>query len=159
MTNMPSVTRQREIENVIEATRDDVGQGIVLEFKKGNYYLNKLTPVPHGTKYRVYCVELTKEWVKFFGGRVVERHTYKTKYGEKPVEREALGDNDREKWELSPFDNKPADPWQLQFLVPFEDIVTGDFCLGAASAVCLLGAEQQLAVVRIAWTRCRGNPP
>jgi hypothetical protein len=29
----------------------------------------------------------------------------------------------------------------------------------AAPAICLLGPEQQLAVVRIAWTRCRGNPP
>jgi hypothetical protein len=37
-------------------------------------------------------------------------------------------------------------------------LVTGDFRLGAASAVCLLGVEQQLAVVRITWTRCRGNP-
>lgn len=38
-------------------------------------------------------------------------------------------------------------------------LVTGDFRLCAASVVSLLGAEQQLAVVPIAWTRCRGNPP
>ena len=37
-------------------------------------------------------------------------------------------------------------------------LVTGDIRLPIAFAVCLLGAEQHLAVVRIAWTRCRGNP-
>jgi hypothetical protein len=46
---------------------------------------------------------------------------YRVSHGERPAEREELGDLDQTKWPLGLDGKTPADPWTLQYLMPLED--------------------------------------
>ena len=121
--NVPA-QRSTEAENILGAAREDAGFEKLLKFKKGEFLIGEEL-VPLGTEYIAHVVGWTKCWIKFVDGEVADRKPYRVAYGEQPPEREDLGDLDRDTWPDG-LDGKPADPWVLQYLVPLENLSSGE---------------------------------
>ena len=118
-----------EAENILGAAQEEAGFEKLLKFKKSEY-LTGDEVVSLGTEYIAHVVGWTKCWVKFVDGEVADRKTYRVAYGERPPEREALDDLDRDKWPEG-LDGSPADPWVYQYLLPLEHLASGEdrhFC-------------------------------
>jgi hypothetical protein len=119
MTTQEITTHDSEVENIRTAAQADAGFEKLLKFKKGEYFIGEVS-VPLGTKYVAHAVGWTKCWIKFVDGEVAERKTYRVALGEKPPERDELDDNNEADWPLG-LDDRPADPWVYQYLLPLED--------------------------------------
>jgi hypothetical protein len=117
-------THSSEIENIHTAAQEDAGFEELLKFKKGDYFIGEEL-IPLGTEYLAHAVGWTKIWIKFVDGERVDRRVYRVARGERPPEREDLDDLDKDKWPLG-LDEKPADPWVLQYLLPLEDVSSGE---------------------------------
>jgi hypothetical protein len=137
--NVPAIAGT-EAENILGAAQEDAGFEKLLKFKKGEYLVGDEV-VPLGTKYIAHVVGWTKCWVKFVDGEVADRKTYRVAYGERPPEREDLDDLDRDKWPEG-LDGSPADPWLYQFLLPLEDLASGEIAIFATSSA---GGRRALA--------------
>jgi hypothetical protein len=112
-------THSTEIENIQTAAQEDAGFEKILKFKKGEYFIGEES-VPVGTEYIAHTKAWTKCWIKFVDGEVAERKTYRVALGEKPPERDELDDNNEDNWPPG-LDDRPADPWVFQYLLPLED--------------------------------------
>jgi hypothetical protein len=121
--NVPAVG-STEIENILGAAQEDAGFEKLLKFRKGQYFIGEEL-VPLGTEYIAHAKAWVKCWIKFVDGKVVERKVYRVALGERPPEREDLGDLEKDNWPEG-IDGNPADPWALQYIVPFENIASGD---------------------------------
>lgn len=95
-----------------------------MKFKKGSYVVDDQT-VPLGTEYLLHATAWVKSWTKFIDGAFIERQLYRVALGEQPPEREELDDQDQTTWKPG-IDGKPRDPWILQYMVPLEDLSSGD---------------------------------
>jgi len=120
MSNLPIV--HTEEDNIIEAARENAGFGPILTYVKGEYFLEKKM-VDLGTQFKVYTKAWVQVWINF--GPPVQQFIYQIAKGQKPPEREKLGDLDKTKWATG-LNNDPKDPWVKQFLLPFEFVDTGD---------------------------------
>ena len=142
-------TNSTEVENIHEAAQEDASAfEKILKFKKGSYYVGEEL-VPLGTEYLAHVLAWMKCYVKFVGGRVVERKLFHVAKGEKPPEREELDDLDPSKWPEG-LDGKPADPWVLQYLLPFENMTSGDVVVFVTSSV---GGRRGVSDLCTAWTK------
>jgi hypothetical protein len=140
--------RGTEAENILDAAREDARLEDRLKFKKGDYSIEE-EPVPLGIKYIAHVVGWIKCYIKFVGGEVVDRKPYRVAYGEQPPEREDLGDLDRDKWPEG-LDGKPTDPWVYQYLLPFENLSTGEIVIFVTSTT---GGRRAVAELCAAYAR------
>jgi len=123
-----AVQHSAEIENLRAAAQQDAGFEKVLKFKKGDYSIAD-EPVAFGTEYLAHTAAWTKSWIKFVDGEVAERKMFRVSLGEQPPERKDLDDLDLIGQKDS--DGMSADPWVFQYLLPLEDVTSGEvvvFC-------------------------------
>ena len=157
---MQELTMQStEVENIHTAAQEDAGFEKILKFKKGEYLIGEEL-IPLGAQYLAHARAWTKCWIKFCDGEVAERKPYRVALGEKPPEREDLDDLDKTLWPEG-IDGKPADPWVFQYLLPLEDLSTGEVVIFVASS---FGGRRAIADLCAAYakraakaTRC-GQP-
>jgi hypothetical protein len=127
------LTGGTEAENILGAAQEDAGFEEILKFKKGDYLIGEVV-VPLGTEFIAHPEGWTKCWTKFVNGEVVDRKPYRVASGERPNEREELGDLDQDKWSEG-LDGNPADPWVYQYLLPLERPQSGDIVIFVTSSV------------------------
>jgi hypothetical protein len=151
-------TNSNETDNILNAAQDDAGLGKILKFKKGNYLIGD-DEIPLGTKFIVHTNAWVKMWLKFVDNRVADRKAYRVALGEKPPVREELDDLDKSLWSDG-IDGEPADPWTLQYMMPFENISSGEVVIFTTSSV---GGRRAVSDLCLAYARrakkgCRGHP-
>jgi hypothetical protein len=129
--HLPAV-RGTEVENILDAAKEDAGFEKLLKFKKGDYFIGEQL-VPLGTEFIAHAIGWTKCWIKFVDGEVAERKTYRVALRERPPEREDLDDLERDNWPEG-IDGNPADPWSLQYLLPLEKISDGEVVIFTTSS-------------------------
>ena len=82
--------------------------------------------IPEGTQFVVIYDQIQGGWIKFMGkGNPPERRQGNLFDGFVPPDRETLGDTDESEWEVG-LSGKPADPWQLQLLLPLQNVETNE---------------------------------
>ena len=116
--DLPAVQEANALENLFS---DDAGFDKMLKFgtqQARDKYFADGQEVPLGTVFLAHCVGAAKRWIKFVDGKMAEQRTYRA--GQVPAERDELDDNDPMKWP-SGLDDKPADPWVMQSLLPLEN--------------------------------------
>lgn len=113
-----------ETRNISEAAQDDAGFQKMLKYKKGDYWCDG-HEVPLGTQVIAHCIGWVKAWIKFENRTVIERKLYRVARGERAPERDELPDKDQQYWGPG-LDGRPADPWTLQYLLPMENLETGE---------------------------------
>jgi hypothetical protein len=121
------MNNQTELDNLADAVQDDVGFQKMLKFKKGEYFCDN-QEVQLGTQMIAHCIGYTQVWIKFVNNEFIERKIYRRAKGERPVERESLGDLNESQWNIG-LNGQPADPWVLQSLLPMENPETEDVCV------------------------------
>jgi hypothetical protein len=151
---LQNVNNQTELDNLADAVQDDVGFKKMLKFKKGDYFSDN-QEVPLGTQMIAHCIGYTQVWIKFVNNEFVERKIYRRAKGERPVERESLGDLDENLWGIG-LNGQPADPWVLQSLLPMENPETEDVCVFMSAST---GGKRAIAeLVDRYVTRMRRHP-
>jgi hypothetical protein len=149
--NKNIATRSTEVENIENEARVDAGFDAFLVFKKGVYFIDE-KEVPLGTEYVAHAIGWTKVWRKYDGEQVTERRVYRVAKGEKPPEREDLDDwPGMENWPIDE-DGKAYDPWALQYLLPLEDLTTGETKIFTTRSV---GGRRAVADLCTAWAKRR----
>lgn len=151
-------TNSNETDNILNAAQDDAGLGKILKFKKGNYLIGD-DEISLGTKFIVHTNAWLKMWLKFVDHKVADRKAYRVALGEKPPAREELDDLDKSLWSDG-IDGEPADPWTQQYMIPFENISSGEIVIFTTSSV---GGRRAVSDLCLAYARrakkgCRGHP-
>ena len=126
-------TNSDETDNILNAAQDDAELGKILKFKKGDYLIGD-DKIPLDTEFIVHTNAWVKSWIKFVDNKVADRKVYRVALGEKPPVREELDDLDKSLWPDG-IDGKPADPWTLQYMLPFENVSNGEIVIFATSSV------------------------
>jgi hypothetical protein len=124
------ITHSAEVANIETAAREDAGFEKILKFKKGDYFIGE-EQIPLGREYIAHTRAWTKCWIKFVDGEVADRKVYRVALGEEPPEREELDDLDPTNWSKG-LDDKPADPWVFQNLLPLENLSSGEVVIFAS---------------------------
>lgn len=137
-----------EVENIHTAAQEDAGFEKILKFKKGEYLIGEEL-IPLGAQYLAHARAWTKCWIKFRDGEIAERKPYRVALGEKPPEREDLDNLDKTLWPEG-LDGKPADPWVFQYLLPLEDLSTGEVVIFVASS---FGGRRAIADLCAAYAK------
>jgi hypothetical protein len=145
--NIPS-TQWNEAQLILDAASADAGFDKMLKFKKGVYY-REGEEVPLGSRFIAHAVGWTKTWVKFLNGTVAERKVYRVNKGERAPERDELPDHEELHWPIG-LDGRPSDPWVFQYLLPLEDLTTGDVNILVASS---FGGKRAVADLCSAYAR------
>jgi hypothetical protein len=96
----------------------------ILRYKKGKYFIGE-DEVPLGREYIAFPREWTRGWVKWEDGQVVAERLGKPAEGYVPLDRDELGDNEKQGEE---------DPWSQQNLLPLVDVETDEFIVFASSS-------------------------
>jgi hypothetical protein len=111
------------------------GGATFFKFAKGSFVTRDGTTIPCGTEYIVPYTAALVGWIRFNGeGNKPTRHMGKLFDGFLPPLRNTLGDTDMTQWEQG-LDGKPADPWQMQMLLPLIDAKTNErFVFNTTSA-------------------------
>jgi hypothetical protein len=143
--NLPATI---EADNLLDAAKEHAGFEKILKFKKGEYFVGEES-VAIGTEYLAHAAAWTKCWIKFLGGEVTDRKLYRVARGERPPEREDLDDTDKAAWPAG-LDGHPADPWVLQYLLPLENLSTGEIAVFATSSI---GGKRAVADLCDAYAR------
>jgi hypothetical protein len=121
-----------EADNIALAVQEEANFDKLLKFRKGAYFIGNDT-VPLGTEFLAHAVAWTKTWIKFVDGKVADRKLYRVARGEKPPDRDDLDDLDLIGKKTA--DNKSADPWVFQYLLPFENIETGEVLIFTTASI------------------------
>jgi hypothetical protein len=125
-------TIDNELDNLANAAMNDAGFQKMLKFKKGDYFCDG-QEIARGTQMIAQCLAWTKKWIKFWDRRVAEKHIYRVIKGELAPDRDQMSDLDTSLWQNG-LDNKPTDPWVLQYLLPMEDPETGEIYIFVTSS-------------------------
>jgi hypothetical protein len=120
-----------EADNIMSAVQEDGGFGKLLKFRKGEYRIDE-DVIQHGTRYLAHAAAWTKTWIKFVDGKVEQRTIYCVARGEKPPEREEL--DDAQLIGQKDANGKSTDPWVFQYLLPFEDLLSGELVIFATQS-------------------------
>jgi hypothetical protein len=81
--------------------------------------------VPAGTFVVIYD-QIQAGWIKFMGkGNPPERKQGPIFDGFVPPNRDMLGEDDEDDWELG-LNGQPTDPWQFQVLIPMQHVESGE---------------------------------
>jgi hypothetical protein len=142
------IKQNAEVENIQTAAQADSGFEKIAKFKKGHFSVDE-EEIPLGTEYIAHARAWAKCWIKFVDGEVKERKMYRVALGEKPPEREELGDQDESNWSDG-LDGKPADPWVYQYLLPLENPANGDVIVFVTSS---FGGRRAIADLCSAYVR------
>jgi hypothetical protein len=137
-----------EAERIARATQGDAGFEALLKFKKGHYWLDN-SEIPLDSEYIAYAIGFTKQWICWENSKPIERHTYRMSEGKIVPEREDLDRQDQSKWEEG-LDGRPADPWQLNFILPLENPTTGDLVVFSSSS---FGGKRAIGELCNSWAR------
>ena len=113
-------TRDAEAQNILSAAQEGTNK---IKFKKGAYQIGEEL-VPLGTEYLAHAKAWTKVWAKSADSKVT-RKFYRVARGQRPPEREELGDLDEAAWPLGQ-DGRPSDPFFLEYWLPLESLDTGE---------------------------------
>lgn len=150
-------TVTNEAAAIANEAMQDAGFQKMLKFKRNgdmSEYLLDGVPIELGTQMIAHCIGWTKTWVKFWDNKVAERKVYRVGRKEVAPERDELPDNDPTHWQNG-IDNRPRDPWVLQYLLPMEDPETGEVCIFIASS---FGGKRAVADICQTWaTKARRN--
>jgi hypothetical protein len=131
--NAITTTNKTEAENILGAAQEDAAFDKILKFRKGNYQIGD-DPVPLGTEYLAHAAAWTKGWIKFVEGKSADRKLYRVARGERPPQREELDERDENTWPTGP-DGRPSDPWVYQYLLPLENLTTGEVVVFATPSI------------------------
>ena len=104
-------------------TGSDLGR--LLKFIEGKFLIGE-DEVQLGTEYVAHVNQIARGYVKFLGGKPVDRVVGMLCDGFKMPKREQLPDNDKASWEKDDNGN-PRDPWTPQWFLPLISVQTGDF--------------------------------
>lgn len=150
-------TVTNEAAAIANEAMQDAGFQKMLKFKRNgdaSIYLLDGVEIELGTQMICHCIGWTKTWVKFWDNKVAERKVYRVGRKEVAPERDELPDNDPAHWQNG-IDNRPRDPWVLQYLLPMEDPETGEVCIFIASS---FGGKRAVADICQTWaTKARRN--
>ena len=127
-TSTPNLPTTGQALAAFGAYADEVSKGSrqILKFKKGKFCLGKDgDELPLGKNLVANVLSLSREWLKWRDGEVIERVVARVAAGEKLPERETLGDLDQTFWEKDP-NGTPLDPWQESHSIVFKDMETGE---------------------------------
>jgi hypothetical protein len=114
-----------EATNILAAVKEDASFKL-LKFRKGDYFIkDDLAPID--VHYLMHVTAWTKEWIKFLDKKKVAHKPYRVSRGEIPPEREELDELDKIGSKDS--DGKSNDPWTFQYLVPFENLSSGEILI------------------------------
>lgn len=102
----------------------DAGPGRFLKFVQGTYTSDG-EEIAIGTRCGAFVDELSRVWVKFVDGGLVEKRTYFVRDMVKPPEREDMPDLDTGYWGRDK-SGHPKNPWSLQWVLPLQKIETGE---------------------------------
>jgi len=109
------------------------GRLIKFDGKQGEFLtLDDGEPVPESAEFVALCDEVLVGWIRFRGeGQPPDRVAGLLYDGFEMPKRESLGDLDKNDWPAG-LDNKPADPWIYQILLPLQHATTRElFTFGA----------------------------
>lgn len=143
--NLPT---SQEANNIRNAADEDGGFESLLKFKKGDYSCSG-EDVAMGTQYIAHCIGWTRCWIKFEHQEVVDRKMYRVAEGKRPPDRAELDSLDEATWPMGP-NGKPSDPWVNQYLLPMENVETGDVCIFVTSSI---GGKRGVADLCKAYSR------
>jgi hypothetical protein len=146
--NQQIANRNTEIENIQNEARQDAGFQSMLKFKKGRYFCEG-EEVSMDAEYLAHCRAWAKTWVHFEDNKVVERKIYRVANGEHAPERDQLPDNDESAWPIG-LNDKPQDPWVLQYLLPLENPETGDVHIFVAQS---FGGRRAVGELCTKWAK------
>jgi hypothetical protein len=121
-----------EADNILSAVKEDAGFGKVLKFKKGEYLIGD-DLISLGTEFLAHAAAWTKTWIKFVDGKVADRKLYRVAHGEKAPERENLDGLDLIGQKDA--DGLSVDPWVFQYLVPLENLSSGELVIFVTPSV------------------------
>ena len=113
-----------ELENMSNELSGSVGLQKMLKFKKGQYFCDG-EEISLGSQMIAHCVGWTKAWVKFEDGQLKEKRLYRVTQGERAPLVNQMPDRDESKWKIG-INDKPADPWVLQYLLPMQNPETDE---------------------------------
>lgn len=99
--------------------------GKLVKFVKGRWQVGD-DVLREGSEYVAHIDQLVRGWVKFAGGKVVDRIVGKIADGFQPQPRDRLGDTDPKNWPEKDADGRPRDPWTLQWFLPLVGVETGE---------------------------------
>lgn len=138
-----------EAKNIGDEASNDTGFQAMIKFKKGDYWCGD-DQVPLGTRYLAHAIGWTKSWVHFENRTVVERRNFRVAKREKAPERDELPNNDPNTWPFGLDGRNKADPWVLQYLLPMEDMDTGEVAIFVGSS---FGGRRAVGEVCSAYAR------
>lgn len=106
--------------------QEAASSGAFLKFSKGEWLLGQNDDeVDLGRHLVANMDELSIGWIRWGGGKPVERRMGLLGQGFKPEVRDALGYTDQTEWETDK-DGKPQDPWNFTNELPMADPETGE---------------------------------
>jgi hypothetical protein len=153
--NRKLTTRSAEIENIETAAQEDAFDKF-LNFRKGDYFIGEEEVPPDTDDYLAFAKAWTKIWIKRVDGKIVERKPYRVAKGERAPEREDLDDLDnKDNWPLG-LDEKPEDPWQLFYILPLENISSGQVVIFSSR---WFGGRRAVADLCMAWVKRTKKQP
>jgi hypothetical protein len=124
--------KHNQLANIENAAREDAGFEKIVKFKKGRYFIGE-EEIELDAEFLAHAVGWVKCWIKFVDGEVVERKLYRVALGEKPPLREDLDARNEEEWPEG-LDGRPADPWVFQYLLPLENLKSGEVVIFVTSS-------------------------
>ena len=148
-------TQNDEAQAIANEAEADAGFQAMIKFKKGEYWSNE-EEIPLGTQFIAHALSWTKSWVHFENRTVVERRNYRVARREKAPERDQIPNNDQSSWPYGLDGKTKSDPWVLQYLLPLEDIDTGEVRVFVGSS---FGGRRAVGEVCSAWSRRAAKEP
>ena len=121
-----------EDENILDAAKQEARFDRLMKFREGAYFIQD-DVIPLATEYLAHAAAWTKVWIKFIDGKRVGYKPYRVALKEQPPPREELDDLDESSWPKR--DGKPNDPWVFQYLLPLENLETGEVVIFTTSTV------------------------
>lgn len=113
-TNLPATAPRSDnpFSAYAESQQSTFIVGKLLKFTKGDYTAGERgTPIPTGTRFVMNMDSLLVGWVRWEDSKPQEQIMGRIVDGFQQPPRNALGDQDKELWELDA-DGNPRDPWQ-----------------------------------------------
>jgi hypothetical protein len=147
--NALTPTNNRAAALIRAAENESTGSlGKLLKFSKG-HYLGGSDEVPVGTEYIAHVTQWAIGWVKFAGGRLVEKRIGRVADDFVVAQRDSLDDRH--------LAGTQDDPWSRQAYLPFEHTESGEIVIFVTGSA---GGRNAIAdVCRVAAKHLdRGNP-
>jgi hypothetical protein len=132
-----------EADNILAGIKDDTPARL-LKFRDGGYFVGS-DPVALGTKFFAIVTDWQKVWIKFIDKKMVDHKSYRPARREIPPERDEL--DDVHLIGSKGTDGRSNDPWTYQYMLPLENVESGEVLIfttpswGGRKAVQELSAE------------------